>query len=149
MNSPEPAAAEASLLKLIVEGLSGAMTESVRPFEQARGRFVGLHFSEPVFVDQSSYKAVLEALGKLPRTSLAIIHTNPYFHATLTNYEDGGEFDVFITNTSTIHIQGRGEASAASFLRLHNNLTELFRDADVALEKAEQFRLRDLVEGRV
>ena len=138
-----------SFLDLILESLPSNMAESVRPFERARGEFVGLRFPEPLFTDQRSYRTVMDALSRLPRTTLALLHTNPYFHATLTNYEDGGEFDVFITDTSTIHIQGRGDASPASYLRLHNNLAELFRDADVALEKPTQFRLRDLLEGRV
>jgi len=137
------------LMEMILGQLSDEMALSVRPFEQARGRFVGLRFSEPVFTDQRSYRGVLEALNRLPRTTLALLHANPYFHATLTNYEDGGEFDVFITDSSTIHVQGRGEASAASFLRLHTNLAEVFREAEVALETPPRYRLRDLLEGRV
>jgi hypothetical protein len=125
------------------------MAASVKPFEEARGRFVELRFQEPVFTDKSSYGSVLGALARLPRSTLALIHANPYFHAALTNYEDGGEFDIFITNPSTIHIQGRGEASPASFLRLHNSLAEVFREAEVGLENRTQYTLRELLEGHV
>jgi hypothetical protein len=125
------------------------MTESVKPFEEAKGRFVGLRFAEPVFADQSSYKIVVDTLARLPRTTLALLHANPYFHATLTNYEDGAQFDLFITDSSTIHLHGRGETSGASFVRLQISLAEQFREADVTLEEPPQFILRDLVEGRV
>jgi hypothetical protein len=138
-----------TLLDFILGKLSEEMVASVKPFEEAKGRFVGLHFPEPVFTEQGGYKTVLEALNRLPRTTMALIHANPYFHATLTNYEDGGEFDVFITDSSTIHLHGRSEASAASFLRLHNNLAEVFREAAVALESPHEYHLRDLLEGRV
>jgi hypothetical protein len=138
-----------ALLKFILGQMSEEMTASVKPFEEARGRFVGLRFPGAAFTERVSYGTVLEALSRLPRTTVALLHANPYFHATLTNYEDGGEFDVFITGPSTIHLHGRGEASAASFLRLHNNLAEVFREAEVALEMPQQFRLRDLLEGRV
>jgi hypothetical protein len=138
-----------ALLELILGQISEEMAVSVKPFEEARGRFVGLRFPEPVFTDQASYQTVLEALNRLPRTTLALLHANPYFHATLTNYEDGGEFDLYITDSSTIHLHGRGEASAASFLRLHTNLAEVFREAEVALEMPQQYHLRDLLEGRV
>lgn len=137
------------LLDRILGPLTEQMAASVKPFEEAKGRFVKLRFQEPVFTDQSSYGTVLGALARLPRTTLALIHANPYFHAALTNYEDGGEFDIFITNSSTIHIQGRGEASPASFLRLHNSLAEVFREAEVGLESPTQFTLRDLLEGHV
>ena len=139
----------APLLKLILGRLSQEMSASVRPFEEARGRFVALRFPDPVFAERSSYSGVLGALSRLPRATLAVLHANPYFHATLTNYEDGGEFDVFVTDLSTVRIQGRAGASPASFLRLYNSLAEVFREPTVKIEEPHRFRLKDLVEGRV
>jgi hypothetical protein len=139
----------AALLKLILGRLSQEMTASVRPFEEARGRFVALRFPEPVFAERASYAGVFGALSRLPHATLAVLHANPYFHATLTNYEDGGEFDVFVTDLSTVRIQGREGASPASFLRLHNSLAEVFREPTVKIEEAPDFRLKDLLEGRV
>jgi len=137
------------LLELISERLPAELTDSVRPFEQAKGHYVEFRFSEPIFLDRANYHIVVDALSRVPRTSLALLHTNPYFHAALTNYEDGGEFDIFITGHSTIHVRGQGEVSPASFLRIQNGLTEQFRDAQIGLEKREQHTLKDLIEGRV
>ena len=139
----------APLLKLILGQLSDEMSASVKPFEEARGRFVALRFPEPVFAERASYAGVFGALSRLPRATLAVLHSNPYFHATLTNYEDGGEFDVFVTDLSTVRIQGREGASPASFLRLHNSLAEVFREPTVKIEESPVFRLKDLLEGRV
>jgi len=139
-----------ALLTDVTDKLMPAMVESVKPFERAKGQFVTFRFSEPYFANRASYKDVLDALSRLPRTSVALLHGNPYFHAAITNYEDGGEFDVFITGHSDIVVQGRGQASPASFLRLQDGLTSLFRDATVKLEESPaQYRLRDLVEGRI
>jgi hypothetical protein len=137
------------VLDLITERLTRAFADSVRPFEKAGGRFVEFRFDEPLFVDRANFAVVVDALSRLPRTSLALLHTNPYFHAALTNYEDGSEFDIFITGHSTIHIQGRDEASPASFLRIKNGLTEQFREARVSLEQPRKHALDDLLEGRV
>jgi hypothetical protein len=137
------------LLELVSGDLPKRFSESVRPFEKTRGRFVEFRFEEPLFVDRANYGAVIDALSQMPRTSMALLHTNPYFHAALTNYEDGSEFDVFITGHSTISIQGREEASPASFLRIQNGLTEQFRDASVSLGKRTKFGLQDLLDGRV
>jgi len=140
----------APLMTLMVGRLAGAMLASVKPFERAKGQFVSFNFSEPFFADRASYGNVLNALSRLPRTSVALLHVNPYFYATVTNYEDGGEFDVFITGHSAIEVQARGEASPASFLRLQDGLTELFRDTTVVIQdKPTQYHLRDLLEGRV
>jgi hypothetical protein len=139
----------APLLKLILGRLTQEMGKSIRPFEEAKGRFVALRFPEPVFAERASYAGVLGALSRLPRATLAVLHANPYFHAALTNYEDGGEFDVFVTDLSTVRIQGREGASPASFLRLHNSLAEVFREPTVKIEEPPQFRLKDLLEGRV
>jgi hypothetical protein len=138
------------LLELISEKLPAQLANSVRPFERAKGRYVQFQFSEPLFLEPSNYKIVVDALSRLPRTSIALLHTNPYFHATLTNYEDGGEFDIFITGHSTIHIRGQGDVSPASFLRLQNGLTEQFQDARVSLEQpGREHSFKDLIEGRV
>ncbi|MGO9273188.1 MAG: hypothetical protein ACLQOO_23620 [Terriglobia bacterium] len=139
----------AALLKLILGRLSQKMTASVKPFEEAKGRFVALRFPEPVFAARASYAGVFGALSRLPHATLAVLHANPYFHATLTNYEDGGEFDVFVTDSSTVRIQGREGASPASFLRLHDSLSEVFREPTVKIEEPPVFRLKDLLEGRV
>jgi hypothetical protein len=139
----------APLLKLILGRLTEEMSASVRPFEEAKGRFVALRFPEPVFAERASYAGVFGALSRLPRATLAVLHANPYFHATLTNYEDGGEFDVFVTDLCTVRIQGREGASPASFLRLHNSLAEVFREPTVKIEESPVFRLKDLLEGRV
>lgn len=139
----------APLLKLILGRLSQEMIASVKPFEEAKGRFVALRFPEPVFAERASYAGVFGALSRLPHATLAVLHANPYFHATLTNYEDGGEFDVYVTDGSTVRIQGREGASPASFLRLHNSLAEVFREPTVKIEESPVFRLKDLLEGRV
>jgi hypothetical protein len=139
----------AALLKLILGRLSQEMIASVRPFEEAIGRFVALRFPEPVFAQRASYAGVFGAFSRLPHATLAVLHANPYFHATLTNYEDGGEFDVFVTDGSTVRIQGREGASPASFLRLHNSLAEVFREPTVKIEESPVFRLKDLLQGRV
>jgi hypothetical protein len=137
------------LLDLVAGDLPRKLSDSVRPFEKTGGRFVEFRFEEPLFVDRTNYSVVVDALSHLPRTSLALLHTNPYFHATLTNYEDGSEFDIFITGHSTISVQGREEASPASFLRIQNGLTEQFRDASVSLEEPAQFGMQDLLDGQV
>lgn len=137
------------LLELISGDLTRRFSESVRPFEKTAGRFVDFRFEEPLFVDRANYAVVVNALSQMPRTSVALLHTNPYFHAALTNYEDGSEFDIFITGHSTISIQGREDASPASFLRIQNGLTEQFRDASISLEAPTRFSLRDLLNGQV
>lgn len=136
----------APLLSFIFDNLSDALTNSIKPFERAGGRSVEFQFAEPIFSDRTSYESVIRALSRLPRTSLALLHTNPYFHATLTNYEDGAEFEVFITGHSTISVYGQGDSSPASFLRVQNGLTELFRDATVSLKQPKRYALRDLLE---
>jgi hypothetical protein len=137
------------LLSMVAGDLTKRFSDSVRPFEKTGGRFVEFRFEEPLFVDRANYAVVVDALSQMPRTSLALLHTNPYFHAALTNYEDGSEFDIFITGHSTISIQGREGASPASFLRIQNGLTEQFRDASVSLENPTQFSVQDLLDGRV
>jgi hypothetical protein len=137
------------LLNAILGRLSKQMVDSARPFKEARNNFVGLRFPEPVFANPHSYTDVIQALARLPQMSIALIHANPYFHAAMTNYEDGAEFDIFITDASTVHVKARGETSPASFLSVHNQLSEVFREAKVSIEKPETYSLSDLLAGRV
>jgi hypothetical protein len=137
------------LFELISDRLPKRLATSARPFERAKGHYVEFRFPEPLFVGPANYHVVMDALSRLPRTSVALLHTNPYFHAALTNYEDGGEFDIFITGHSTIHVRGQGDVSPASFLRIQNGLTEQFSDAQISLEQPAEHSFKDLIEGRV
>ena len=140
----------ALVVRLATATLPKTMVESAKPFERAQGRFVSFRFSEPFFADRASYRTVLTALSRLPRSSVAVLHANPYFYATVTNYEDGGEFDVFVTGHSSIQVHGRGESSAASFIRLQEGLSEQFRDAKVSIEACTaKHTMSDLLEGRL
>ncbi len=132
-------------LGMLTEHLAPRIIEAARPYQKTAGQFVTYKFPTPIFTSPDSYAYVVDALKRLPHSAVAVLHANPYCHATLTNYEDGRQFDVFITDPSTIFVEGHGDIQAASFIRLQNSISLVFQDASVAVERPQTTNLRDLL----
>ena len=64
----------------------------------------------PVLVDAEATGEVLAELEGQRDISLAVLHRNPYLHVVVTDYSDGSNFDVVVTN---VH-PGPGRASVRS-----------------------------------
>jgi hypothetical protein len=137
--SPEP------FLAMLTEHLAPRIIEAARPYKKATGQFVTYSFPTPIFASPDSYDYVVNALKRLPHSAVAVLHANPYFHALLTNYEDGRQFDIYITDPSTIFVEGHGDIQPASFVRLQNNISLIFQDASVAVEGPKKVSLREFL----
>jgi len=132
-------------LAMLTEHIAPRIIEAARPYQKTAGQFVTYKFPTPIFTSPDSYGYVVDALKRLPHSAVAVLHANPYFHAMLTNYEDGRQFDVFITDPSTIFVEGHGDIQPASFVRLQNSISLVFQDASIAVERPRKTSLKDLL----
>ncbi|WP_309110187.1 hypothetical protein [Saccharothrix sp.] len=92
---------------------------------------------------------VLSTLEEFSQTSIAVLHRNPYLHVVVTDYSDGSNFDVFVTDPETIEIYPGYRASLGSLTRLSQRLGERFLATDIR-EAADEpvVNLSDLVASR-
>ena len=132
-------------LTMLTEQLAPRILEAAKPYHRTTGQFVTYKFPTPIFNSPDSYGYVVDALKRLPHSAVAVLHANPYFHAMLTNYEDGRQFDVYITDPSTIFVEGHGDIQPASFVRLQNSIALVFQDASIAVERPRKASLKELL----
>jgi hypothetical protein len=132
-------------LAMLAEHLAPRIVEAAKPYQKTTGQFVTYKFPTPIFSSSESYSYVVDALKRLPHSAVAVLHANPYFHALLTNYEDGGQFDVYITDPSTIFIEGHGDIQPTSFVRVQNSIALVFQDASIAVESPRKPSLKDFL----
>jgi hypothetical protein len=132
-------------LAMLTEHLAPRIVEAAKPYQKTTGQFVTYKFPTPIFSSPDSYGYVVDALKRLPHSAVAVLHANPYFHALLTNYEDGRQFDVYITDPSTIFVEGHGDIQPASFVRVQNSIALVFQDASIAVERPRKASLKDFL----
>lgn len=86
----------------------------------------------PVFVDAEATGLLIDALSRHRALSVAVMHRNHYLHVVVTDYLDGSNFDVFVTDEAAIDIHPGYRASVGALGRLTELLSEKFLAEDIA-----------------
>jgi hypothetical protein len=87
----------------------------------------------------------LKQLSSYANADTAVLHRNPYWHAVVTDYLDGSNFDVVVTENDVVTIHPGFAASMGAMVRLTTFLSEEFEaDAVGVRSDREPARLEDL-----
>lgn len=70
-------------------------------------------------------------LNKFPNSSIAIYHSNPYYHANLADFEDGSSFDIWILSSRRILIKPQLKASPQAFERLVSYISSEYGEGEI------------------
>lgn len=119
-----------------------------RTVENPRARSVEIRVGTPRFANGEELSEFVRRLVAFPQSEIAVLHRNPYFHAAVTDYVDGSNFDVLITDESSVQIHPGFKSSVGALVRLTGYLSEeLEADSlsDSAVEPAPS--LQDLFAG--
>lgn len=87
-----------------------------------------MKFDIEIFKDKSQNHKLIDALQKIPYSSLSIFHANPYLHCTFVDYRDGSSYDIWILSNDKITIVPQMRVSFASLERLSNHIFVGFRE---------------------
>lgn len=100
----------------------------------------------PVFVDAEATGLLIDVLSRHRALSVAVLHRNPYLHVVVTDYLDGSNFDVFVTDEAAVDIHPGYRASIGALGRLTDLLSERFLAEDIVERPAPaSVSLDDLV----
>ncbi|GAA0716735.1 hypothetical protein GCM10010199_18630 [Dactylosporangium roseum] len=80
----------------------------------------------PRFSDASATGDLLTELSRIQNSGIAVLHRNPYLHVVFTDYLDGSNFDLFVTEANVIEIHPGFRASVGAIARLADRLAERF-----------------------
>lgn len=102
----------------------------------------------PVLFDAEAAGEVLAELAQQRDVGLAVLHRNPYLHVVVTDYSDGSNFDVFVTDPSAISVHPGFRASMGALTRLTQRLGERFEALEIAEAlPADAVSLDDLIDA--
>lgn len=101
---------------------------------------------QDLFLGADDTAQLLDELQTYRDISVAVLHRNPYLHVVVTDYTDGSNFDLFVTNPAQVEIHPGFKASPGSLTRLTQSIGQSF-EAKRITEKppAERLALSDLV----
>lgn len=75
---------------------------------------------------------LIKTLDGLTRSSITVYHKNPYMHASVLDYEDGTNADVFLTSDNRVSIVPGFNASRKSLSRICDCINQGFLEGDVS-----------------
>ncbi len=86
---------------------------------------------EPLLRTPEDTGIVIDILREEPHLAVAVIHRNPYLHLAVSDYDDGSNFDVFVTDPSEVVVHPGFTASVGSLNRVLQRLSESLPSEEV------------------
>ncbi len=94
-------------------------------------RPLSIVFPVKVFQGTENNKKLINALAKLPNSALSVIHSNPYLHASMIDYQDGSSYRLWVLSEDRLIIAPQIRATVASLERIFNHIGESFMEGNV------------------
>lgn len=117
-----------------------------RHLDAAPSEPISIRLPGPILVDAEATGEVLAELERQRGLAIAVLHRNPYLHVVVTDYTDGSNFDVFVTEPDVIEVHPGFRASVGALTRLTQSLGERFEALEIAeAAPPEPVSLDDLV----
>lgn len=129
----------------IVEGLANKTAKSYEFFDN-RSRVKEDHFAvKPLaiiydiglFKDKKQNIRLIEALKSLKKSSISVIHANPYLHLSYLDYRDGSSCDIWVLSENKISIIPQIRSTPAALERLCECIFTGFREGQIKDLKGE------------
>lgn len=113
----------ANSIKMIGERL-GYLEERSKTAMDRKPEPIVIKFHQPVFKDEGWNEKFIEDMMQLKNISLNELHTNPYVHISILDYQDGSSYSIWIVSNDEINIVPQFRATIASMSRLVNHIYE-------------------------
>jgi hypothetical protein len=90
-----------------------------------------IEFDEPIFKYKEQNFRLIYNLKSLINSASSIIHDNPYLHATVTDYTDNSNYDIWILSDNRITVVPQTVCSMSSLNRLFDHISKEFPEGIV------------------
>ena len=118
-----------SSLKMIGERL-GYLEERSENAKNRRPEPIVVQFNKPEFKEEGWNEKFIDNMAKLKNTSITELHTNPYLHLSLLDYQDGSSYGIWIVSENEINIIPQVRATVASITRMLNHIYEVVNEGE-------------------
>lgn len=106
------------------------LTDRSRVEPRTRPRPILAKFDEAIAVDDAGVRQVTDLFRQYKRSSIAVIHGNPYLHVRLVDLDDGSSYAVFMTSGDAMMLVPQLRSSESSFGRLLEFVHDSFGAAE-------------------
>jgi hypothetical protein len=90
------------------------------------------------FRARTASEELLESVGGVRGVQVAVFHRNPYLHFTVTDYLDGSNFDVFVTEDDRVTMLPGYRASVGSLARITDAIGEALGMIELHAERLDE-----------
>ena len=99
-------------------GRTGTPRQEPRP--------VAIHYPDAVFHDKTKLRHLARVLHLMTRSSVSVLHANPYFRASVVDFTDGSCYDIWVLSENSIIITPQLRATSASMGRVCDHILSWF-----------------------
>lgn len=125
--------------QFLIEPLTGFVDQRLQKFQKKGIRERNYQPSIPleILFDYNKFDDIEEirrfgsVLTKYPNSSIAIYHSNPYYHANLADFDDGSSFDIWILSSKRVIIKPQLKASPQAFERLISFISSEYGEGEI------------------
>jgi len=104
---------------------------SRRQIENLSTRPLSIDYSTDLFQDVAVNKTFIAAVNKLDKATVSVLHSNPYVHMSVTDYNDGSTFDIWILKSNQIIVVPQMKGTVAGIKRLVNHIFDSFAEGEI------------------
>jgi len=119
------------LAKLISEK-GDLFNNKSREYGTREAETIEINYEEGAIKGREENVRLINALEGLKRSSITVYHKNPYMHASVLDYEDGTNADVFLTSDRRVSIVPGFNASRKSLSRICDRINQGFLEGTVS-----------------
>ncbi|ERJ05764.1 hypothetical protein HLRTI_002152 [Halorhabdus tiamatea SARL4B] len=106
--------------------------DKAREYGSREAETIEITYEEGSIKGREENVRLINALEGLKRSSITVYHKNPYMHASVLDYEDGTNADVFLTSDRRVSIVPGFNASRKALSRICNRINQGFLEGTVS-----------------
>ena len=88
-------------------------------------------FDSEVFSNIDEFNRFRNLIKKYPNSNKTIIHSNPYFYLTISDFIDGSSFDLWVVESNKISLVPQSKSSQQGFEKLIKYIFENFKEGTI------------------
>lgn len=92
---------------------------------------LSIDYSGDLFETVTVNEKFINAISKLDKSTVSVVHGNPYIHMIVSDYNDGSSFDIWVLKRNQIIIVPQMKGTVAGIKRLVNHIFDSFAEGEV------------------
>lgn len=119
-------------LATLLSAKGNLFNDKAREYGSREAETIEITYEKGAIKGREENVRLINALEGLTRSSITVYHKNPYMHASILDYEDGTNADVFLTSDRRVSIVPGFNASRKSLSRICDRINQGFLEGTVS-----------------